>query len=90
MLSPVMGEDICDIGPSMDDLGDTDKSWEQAPAVGKTHMTERELEKPKASPIYLQKLSDNNLEQMWFELIAAGTLPEQMNWQPKCCVGQPV
>lgn len=53
-------------------------------------MTEKELEKPNASPIYLQMLSESNPEQMHFALIVSGTLPEQIDWQHKCYVGKPV
>ena len=49
MLSPVVEQDIDDVGQSSADPGETDKSWEQALAVGRPE-TERELEKPKAYP----------------------------------------
>lgn len=46
-----MGEDIYDIGQSITDLTETNKSWEWAQEVGKSWETEKNLEKPKAYPI---------------------------------------
>lgn len=52
MLSPVMGQDIYDVGQSIAYLGETDKSQEWVQAVGKIRDTE-EAWKAKSSPTWL-------------------------------------
>lgn len=86
MLSWIMGK-IYDVGQWIADLGETDKLWEQVPALGKTQA--QELKIPKATPIFCERSYKSSLEANVVWLHCCRNSLGKIDWQPSY-VGQPV
>lgn len=76
-----MGQDIYDVGPSIANLGESDKSWEWVWAVGKAKDRER-AQNVRRLPQSAVKCRNKIGKQMWFGLIAVRTPSEKIDQQP--------
>lgn len=90
MLSPIVGQDINDVGPSITDLGETDKSWEGVWAVGKIWNREGTQKAEKLLQLAVKCLIKVMRMSLWFDVLAARPPSEKQTGNPMLSVGWPV